>query len=333
MGATLRDKLVLMEQQFLIAVVAHDEAALEDFYQEWSWLFCHFKAIEASGDLDDNTTLHLSRVSQVIRATTQCMLGCEEILRDAQTGLESCYSSPLPLDDLHPLSTSRPTFTPYPLLFRHVSPSGTPGILGYNKLLDACAYHWLMQNMHSPYPTSAQLQTIGDESMTSVAQAEHWFQEARDLTGWTELSDEFFTGSINATITAAKRVYLERDNTIPFYIAFTFSKVKASMETLFAEHPAFPTLTNRVRCSAQSLRPVGQDHFKKVEEDSATNSNCMSTAHDSTHVNDLLDNEEIEDTTPPPPVAGCKRKLPEDTVTSLASDLRRPLKRLRCVHF
>jgi hypothetical protein len=251
MNATLRDRLILVEQLFLIAVVAQDETALEEFSLELSRLIHHFKAVEASGDLDDNTTLLLSRVSQVIRATTQCMLECEDILKDAQTGL-SCSSLPLPSNDLLPVSTSRPTFTPYRLLFSHVSSSGTLSILGHNKLLDACAYRWLMQNMHNPYPTSTQLQIIGDESMTSVAQAELWFQEARDLIGWTRLSDEFFTGSLNATITAAKRVYLERDNTIPFCIAFAFSKVKAFMETLFAEHPS---LTSHVGCSAQAPRP------------------------------------------------------------------------------
>lgn len=42
-----------------------------------------------------------------------------------------------------------------------------------------------------------------------------------------------------------------------------------------------------------------------------------------------MDNEEIEDTTPPPSVAGCKRSLPEDTAPSIATDLHRPPKRLR----
>ncbi|KAI9460540.1 hypothetical protein BJY52DRAFT_1415748 [Lactarius psammicola] len=308
MNATLRDRLILAEQLFLIAVVAQDETALEKFSLELSRLIHHFKAVEASGDLDDDTALLLSRVSQVIRATTQCVLECEDVLKDTQTGL---ISVPLPSDDLLTVSTSRPTFTPYRLLFTHVSSSGTLGILGHNKLLDACAYRWLRQNMHNPYPTSTQLQIIGDESMTSVAQAVLWFQEARDSIGWTRLSDEFFTGSLNATITAAKRVYLEHDNNIPFCIALAFSKVKAFMETLFAEHPGLPTRTSHVECSAQVLRPVP-------------------VVNDSTHFNDFLDNEEIEeDTTPPPSVAGCKRNLPEDMATSLASDLHRPLKRLR----
>ncbi|KAN0133216.1 hypothetical protein V8E53_008940 [Lactarius tabidus] len=306
MNATLRDRLILVEQQFLIAVVAQDETALQEFSLELPRLIRHFKAVKASGDLDDDTALLLSRVSQVIKATTQCVLECEGILKDGQTGLMSYSNLPLPLDDLLPVSTKPPTCTPYYLLFSQAS-SGT---LGHNKLLDACAYRWLMQNMHDPYPTSTQLQIIGDESMTSVAQAELWFQEARDLTGWTRLSDELFTGSLTATITAAKQVYLEHANTLPFCIAFAFSKVKASMETLFAERPALPSpVMSHVGCSAQSLRPV--------------------PVNDPTHLLNSLDVEEIEDTSLPPPLAGCKRNLPEDTATSLVSDLHRPLKRLR----
>ena len=277
MDATLRDRLVLVEQRFLIAVVAHDEAALKDLCQEWLWLVRHFQASEASGNLDDKTILVLSRVSQVIRATTQCMLECEDVLKDTQTGLMSC-SSFLPSDDLFPTLTSRLAHTPY-LLFPPASSPGTSGILGCNKLLDTCAYRWLGQNIHNPYPTSTQLQIIGDEAGASVEQAELWFQEARDLIGWTKLSDEFFTGSLNATITIAKRVYLEQehDNTIPFCIAFAFSKVKASMETLFAERPALPTLTDHVKCSTQVRRPVavGEDYFKIFKE-SVTNSDCPS---------------------------------------------------------
>ncbi|KAH8997343.1 hypothetical protein EDB92DRAFT_1412925, partial [Lactarius akahatsu] len=311
MNATLHDRLILVEQLFLIAVVAQDETALKEFSQELSRLTHHFKAVEASGDLDDDTALLLSHVSQVIRATTQCVLECEDVLTGTQTGLINGSKLSLSPDDLLPVSTSFPTFTPYCLLFSHFSSSGTLGILGHNKLLDACAYRWLLQNMHNPHPTPTQLQTMGDESMTSVAQAELWFQEARDLVGWTRLSHEFFTGSLNATISAAKRVYLEHDNSVPFCIAFALSKVKASIETLFAEHSALPTLTSHVGCSAQVLRPIP-------------------VVNDSVHFNDLLDKGEMEeDTTPPPPVAGRKRDLPEDTTTPLASDLHRPLKRLR----
>jgi hypothetical protein len=263
MNAFLRDRLILVEQLFLIAVVAQDQAAVEAFSLELPSLIHHFKALEASGDLDDNTILLLARVSQVIRAMTGCMVECEDVFKDTQAGLISSFSLPPPSDKV---STSRSISTPYRLLFSDVSSSGTLGILGHNKLLDACAYRWLMQNMHNPYPSSTQLQIIADESVTSVAQAELWFQDARDSIGWTKLSDEFFTGSLNATITAARRVYLERDNTIPFCIAFAFSKVKAFMESLFAEHLALPApSTSHVGCSTLASQPVpaaGQDHFE-----------------------------------------------------------------------
>jgi hypothetical protein len=254
MHATLRDKLILLEQKFLIAVVAQDEVALEDFALELSQLSHHFE-VKASGDFDDCTTL-LSRLSQAITATSDCMLGCEAILNDARTSALSCLNIEPPSDDLPSVSTSPPTFTSCRLLFRS---SGTPSILGRNKFLDACAYHWLVQNMHNPYPTSSQLLVIGDKSMTSMAQAELWFEEARDSIGWTKLSRDFFMGSIDATIAAAQRVYLERDNTIPFGITFAFFEVKAFMEALFLEYPDSPT--GVVHHAAQSLHsvPIGED--------------------------------------------------------------------------
>jgi hypothetical protein len=264
MNATLRDRLIRLEQRFLIAVVAQDEVALKDFALELSQLFRHFEVVKASEELDDSTTLLLSHVSQAITATSDCMLGCEAILNEAQNCSLSCPDLDLPSDDPPPVSTSSPTSPPTVTSCHLLFPSpGAPGILGRNKLLDACAYRWLVQNMHNPYPTSNQLQVIGDKSMTSVAQAELWFEEARDSIGWTKLSREFFMGSVDATIAAAQRVYLERDNTIPFSIAFAFSEVKAFIETLFLEYPASPV--GQVSYATQAMRsmPIGQDHHLK----------------------------------------------------------------------
>ena len=285
MNATLRDRLILVEQQFLISVVANDEAALEDFFREWSQLTRHFKAVEASGDLDDSTIILLSHVSRVIKATADCMLECEAILNDAQS-----YSMNDPLNLLSnntlSVSTNPLSFPSHRLLFSNISPSGTLGILGQKKLLDAHAYRWLTQNIHNPYPSSTQLQTICDESMTSVAHAELWFQEVRDTIGWTRLSNEFFGGSLSATVTTAKRVYLEHDSAIPFGIAFTFAAVKASMEALFFEYPA--SLAGHVGLETQTLPsvPSGQDG-STLKGDSIADSDCMfkiTTQHISTTI-------------------------------------------------
>jgi len=68
-----------------------------------------------------------------------------------------------------------------------------------------------MQNIHDPYPNSAQTRIIGDISGTSAAQVELWFQEVRDSIGWSTLSHDFFAGSVNATVAAALQVFLERE--------------------------------------------------------------------------------------------------------------------------
>jgi hypothetical protein len=281
MNATLRDRLIQAEQQFLIAVVANDEAALKDFSQEWSWLARNFKAIEARGELDDSTTLLLSHVSRVIKATANCMLECEAILNEGQICSTNDPALNLLLDNTLSVSTNPSSFPSYRLLFSSASTSGTFGILGQKKLLDAHAYRWLMQNMHNPYPTATQIQTISDESLTSMAQAELWFQEVRDTIGWTRLSNEFYGGSLDATTAAARRVYLENDNTIPFDVAFTFAAVKSSMEALFLEYPA--SLAENVG-DAQTLQSVHPGQDQRLKESTA-DSDCMykiTTQHIST---------------------------------------------------
>lgn len=283
MDATLRDKLVLVEQRFLIAVVSHDEAALRDVFQEWSRLFRHFQAAKASGTLDDNTTLLLSRISQAIKATTEYMLECEDIALEAQKSSISSSNSSLPLDGLLSASTNQTTIAPCHLVFSPISSSGKPSVLGRSKILDACAYRWFMQNMHNPYPTSTQLQVIGDESNTSVAQVELWFQEARDSVGWTSLSHEFFTGSLDATITIAKRVYLEHDDTVPFRIRFAFFKVKAFIETLFLEETALPdSLASHDGYAVRSKRSLltGLGHYLNLSKNPQLNWSVLLSASD-----------------------------------------------------
>src|SRR5882762_10388196 len=109
MNATLRDQLILLEQKFLIAVVAQDEVDLEDFGLELSRLTSHFNGIEANRHLDDRTTLLLSRISQAITATCDSMLECEAFFNDAQ---KCSLSGPVlnsPSDDSLSMPITPPT--------------------------------------------------------------------------------------------------------------------------------------------------------------------------------------------------------------------------------
>jgi hypothetical protein len=339
MNAALRERLIRAEQQFLLAVVSDDEEFLKVFSQEWSQLAQDIASVEAAGHLDDNTALLLPQVSRALENVANCMLESGAILQEAHSRSISEFIQDIPSD---PSSITLPqpqTIARYHPLFSNLPSSATPGILGQQKLLDSFAYRWLMQNIHNPYPSSVQMRIISDVSGTSTAQVELWFQEIRDAIGWSKLSHDLFADSVNATVAAARRVYLERDRDISFDIVFAFTAVKAFAETHFSEHPALRG-KNAKTTSAQVIPTVVMDQYQYMgpspdasiidpegiivlpQVDPPTLLDTFSDLSDS--------DESEEDTTPPPPIAGCKRPLTEDVLTSRVYDMGKPQKRRRC---
>ena len=338
MNATLHERLIHAEQHFLLAVVSNDETSLKAFSQEWSQLARDIENIQAAGRLDENTALLLSKVSRVIKNMTDCVLECEVILQESLTRSIGDLIQDTPSGDPSVASLHSQATAPCRLLFSNL-PSST--ILGQQKLLDSYAYRWLMQNIHDPYPNSVQTRIITDVSGTSAVQVERWFQEVRDSIGWSKLSRDFFAGSVNATIAAARRVYLERDKNISFDIVFAFTAVKTSAETLFSEYP--PLQGKDVDTGfVGTIRTIamGQDHYMGssspgeniIDPESILVLPQVDLPAPLDPLSDLSDSDEDEeDTTPPPSIAGCKRLLAEDEFTFQVADLERPQKRPRCV--
>ena len=334
MNPTLRERLIRAEQHFLLAVVSNDEESLKLFSQEWSQLARDIENTKAAGQLEDNTAHLLSKLSQAIENMIVCMLESGSILQESLTHSMSDFIQDIPSGDPSIASHHSQAIAPCRLLFSDL-PSST--ILGKQKLLDSYAYCWLMQNIHDPYPNSVQTQIISDISGTSAAQVELWFREVRDSIGWSKLSRDFFADSINATVAAARRVYLERDKNISFDIVFAFTTVKAFAETLFSE--CSPIQGKVIDTSVETIRTMamGQDHVGSspgeytIDPDSILVLPQVDLPAPPDPLSDLSDSDESEeeDTTPPPSIAGCKRFLAEDEFTT--ADLGRPQKRPRCV--
>jgi len=343
MNATLRERLIRAEQQFLLAVVSNDEETLKVFSQEWSQLAQDIASVEIAGNLDHDTARLLSQVSRAVENIANCMLDSGAILREAQTCLISEFIQDIPSDPSsitlpHPHSQA---IAPYHPLFSNPPSSTAPSILGQQKLLDSYAYRWLMQNIHNPYPSSAQTRIISDVSGTSTAQVELWFQEIRDSIGWSKLSHDLFAGSVNATVAAARRVYLERDRDISFDIVFAFTAVKAFAETHFSEHPAVQGKNAKI-ASTQAIPPVVMDQYHPmgpfpdesiIESEGIIVPPQVDPPAPLDPFSDLSDSDESEeeDTTPPPPIAGCKRPLTEEVLMSQVYDIGKPQKRRRFV--
>ena len=340
MNATLRERLIRAEQQFLLAVAAGDKESLEAFSQEWPQLRDDMKSIKAARQLDDHTALLIYEVSHAIENTTRCMLESGAMLQESLTRSIPDFIQNIPFDDPSTASPNSQAIAPCHLLFSDLPSSTTQTILGQQKLLDSYAYSWLMQNIHEPYPNFAQTRIISDLSGTSTAQVELWFQEVRDSIGWSKLSHDFFAGSANATVAAARRVLLERDKNISFDIVFNFTAMKAFAETLFSEHPPLQGKNvDTELITAVRTMDMGQDRHMGSSPDNDINN--PDTILVSPQVNlraldplsDLSDSDESdeEDTSPPPPIAGRKRLLAEDEPTSRMAGPGSPPKRRRYV--
>lgn len=339
MNVTVRERLTRAEQQFLLAVVASDEESLEAFSQEWSQLRDDIKSIKAVGRLDDHTALLLSEVSRAIESTTLCMLESGSILQESLTSSITDFIQSIPFDDQSKASLHSQAIAPRHLLFSDLPSSAVPKILGQQKLLDSYAHSWLMQNMHDPYPNSAQTRILSDISDTSAVQVELWFQEVRDSIGWNRLSYDLFAGSVNATVAAARRVYLERDKDISFDVVFAFTAVKASAELLSPKCLPFQGKEFDVECvgAIRTKTMMGQD--RHMESSLGEHTNNLDSILVPRQINlraldslsDLSDSDqsEEEDTTPPPSIAGCKRLVAEDELTLQVEGPGRPQKRRR----
>jgi Mating-type protein beta 1/Homeobox KN domain len=337
MNPTLRERLIHAEQHFLLAIVSNDEESLKAFSQEWSQLARDIENTKAAGRLDDSTAHLLSKVSQAIENMTGCMLE-SGVLQESLTCSISEFIQDIPSDDPSSASLHTPATAPYHLLFSDLSSSMNSTILGQQQLLDSYAYCWLMQNIYDPYPNSMQMQIISDVSSASTAQVEHWFQEARDSIGWNKLSRDFFAGSVDATVTAARRVYLEHDRNVSFDVVFAFTAVKAFAETLFLENPLLRG-KNVDMGSARAIRTMVTDHTESFTGEPILDSEGILVPPQvdllapPDPLSDLSDSDESEeeDTTPPPSIVGCKRPLTEDVFISQTEGLGRPQKRHRCV--
>ncbi|KAI0257923.1 hypothetical protein BC834DRAFT_307178 [Gloeopeniophorella convolvens] len=332
MRTTLRKRVGQAEQQFLLAV-ARGEEALEEFYPEWSQLTNDIEDAKVKGEVDDETALLISRVSRAIEAIADFMLQSQAMVEDAQSCLLNDLIQDSPAGDPLRAPSQMVPVASCNLLFSRTS-SELHHALGRHEALDRCAYTWLIRNIHDPYPTSTQIRTLGDVSQTSVAQVETWFEEARDAVKWTDLSRKFFASSPTATVTAAKRALLDRDDDVPFDIMFAFTTVKAFAETLFSLHPR----ANHV--SAEQFKPL---ELANSEQDSplvafgesglGSEGVFISPQGSTAFFDDFSDlsesDESEEDTTPPPPLAGRKRCLDEDVSVVERIGHDRPQKRPR----
>jgi C-terminal domain of homeodomain 1/Homeobox KN domain len=100
----------------------------------------------------------------------------------------------------------------------------------------ASAYKWLRHNIHKPYPTVEEIQSICANSDTSEKRIRHWFISARRRMGWSKIAKEHFHSDREDMADAAYRALVEPDPKRPIEakLMFEFVKMEVVAEGMYS---------------------------------------------------------------------------------------------------
>nr|AGS09398.1 b1 homeodomain mating type protein [Heterobasidion abietinum] len=288
-------------QSAILSSAAGGSAALLDFQKSWR---------ELTNDLDREVRLH--RVDDAVITMAQSTASIVSTLASSFLSLDSCANdlfTKLSKDLEDTLDNSR-------------LPSSTD-------LTPTEAVHgWLLANLHNPYPLASVKKDLAASCGTPVEYIASLFNDTRERIGWTTLARHRFESKRSSIIDAAYRALVTPDPTrpLPLDLKNAFTVVKKNLETLQIHNNATSLATadiDTVRAEGWSAEiydgevvreelargPDGADQKGDLNLGSP-----RTTLTSSPRLSPLewYETEEEEDMTPPPPIAGCKRRADVD---------------------
>ncbi|KAG5723904.1 hypothetical protein E4T56_gene9798 [Termitomyces sp. T112] len=98
------------------------------------------------------------------------------------------------------------------------------------------AYHWLLENIHNPYPPKEVRVNIARKAKSDVKSVEAWFVDARSRIGWNTLRKTHFGNRRADIVDAATRFFVQFDQKRPLgtTLEFEFAQMENSAKNLYA---------------------------------------------------------------------------------------------------
>nr|AGS09162.1 b1 homeodomain mating type protein [Heterobasidion irregulare] len=296
-------------QDDLLSAVVKGPVALATFQTQWSKLVTDFEEEIRLDQLDDEVMEMAKSTASVVSIFTGSFLHLEtkgtDIYNKLSKGLENML-------DNNGSSAISPT------------PASTAPFQSHRDL-----YVWLRQHLHNPYPSAtAKASLVASSGLSSDSVAAR-FQNARERIGWTTLARHRFQGRRSAIVDAARRAFVEPDphRPLPPSLHHAFSIVKQNLANLLSDASSHkdvdqirveglsPEINNGAEVhdelTGELQRGARKDCRAELQGDPQTT--CNSPNSRTLHLLDLdQSGEEEADMTPPPPIAGCKRRADTD---------------------
>nr|AGS09317.1 b1 homeodomain mating type protein [Heterobasidion parviporum] len=295
---------ITQAQEGLLNAIANGTDALASFQKDWSQLVDDLEQETRLRTIDEETRTMAEATACIISTLSQSFLDLDSTANEMQARLSGRVQ-----DILQDVDSTFPSDAQHSTLFQ-------------------TAHEWLLCNLHNPYPSSAIKHELANSSEASIESINAWFQNARKQIGWTTLARHHFQGRRSAIVDAAWRAFVEPDShrPLPPNLQHAFSIVKENLANLRSDASS-PKDVDQILVKGLSPEISGRAevHDELIGEQCRTQKDCradldgdLQTMRSSPnsrtlHLLDLdQSEEEEEDMTPPPSIAGCKRRADTD---------------------
>ncbi|KAJ6503348.1 hypothetical protein C8R47DRAFT_1316586 [Mycena vitilis] len=258
----IRQRLLLIESEFLPILSGDDADAAASFSQRWTQLYADVEAAVHANALDAETSALAHSIGSKISISADLFISFRTITDTATEQLERMFDERLAIDSpiAEPLY---PTSTPTSQTAR-IDPSLPPYI--------EPAYKWLLKHLHNPYPKKEIKEKIADETGSSMERISDWFVDVRRRMGWTKLLREEFGRKRVNLIDAATRYYVRpsRKYPLPVDVHGKFVEMEAYAKEMYAAKLVPSALSNQLTAAVKDLTPelqaqARQQRMQKLE--------------------------------------------------------------------
>nr|AHE78417.1 A2HD1 [Volvariella volvacea]AOC97532.1 HD1 protein [Volvariella volvacea] len=241
----------LLESQRLLFDVLErgDEDTVAKLHETWTHTCSLYDDCSSRGTIDDDLNHLAYTISQSMCTIITSYLDLEETYTEITERLvrdtESILAEEYPETEDRTFSLQAPSYIPL-----------------------AC--DWLLRNLHNPYPSSSQKDTIANASGTPRQNIDSWFVDARRRIGWNTLRKSRFHNKRKEIVEAATRAFISNADysLVDPKLLAAFEKIRSKAmelysgrfkETILAatlDHPTPDRDTLKSNSSACSTPPL-----------------------------------------------------------------------------
>jgi len=239
----IRDRLLRSEEMFLSA---SNEHLIQDFQHYWHTLAINILNATNAGQISSEDLALADAVSARIATFCENFEEFSRVCDDIGHAFERDLEEILEEHGQTLRHSKSETFQPPTNTAPYIRP----------------AYHWLLHNLHNPYPPKGTRNAIAHETASDPKHVDNWFADVRKRMGWNAIRKRHFSNKRHLTVDAATTFFKSQSsNLLNDVVCHDFTAMSASAEGLYANK-----LGERLVLNAKDIPPVSVELDNGLEK-------------------------------------------------------------------